>query len=276
MMTAIAMRFLARILLLSALAHEAGEQLMHQEIKGQMRAPVAYACVEMRTESRKQPGEIRSSQLFKRGILYAREGKREVQFVAFEVVDPLHFQDRRYLIKTYEDGRKEELLWLRSERHSRRYPRSDHDWVEASAYQTYDLSEHLDDYSYRLLQDGGRRKRIWALPKEPFQAFYGGLSIELQEIAPGELVYRSIRFFDAKGQPRKEERYFDFIRLGNRWWRPQKIEMEDLQSGYLTRVRLWGWSIQERAGREDRDLFGRLLQGQGSLPCHCTLGKRAQ
>lgn len=275
-MTAIAMRFLTRILLLSALANEAGEKLMHREIEGQVRAPVAYACVEMQTENLKRPGEIRSSRIFQWGILYAREGNQEVQFVAFEVVDPPHFRDRRYLVKTYGDGRKEELLWLKSERRPRRYHRSNSDWVEASTYQVYDLSEHLDEYTYSLLQDGGPRKRIWALPKEPSRIPYGKLSIDLQEIVPGELVYHRIRFFDPKGRPWKEERYFDFVRLGKRWWRPQRVEMEDLQGGYLTRVKLWNWIIQDRAGRGERDLFNRLLQGQGSLPCRCRLGKEAR
>lgn len=148
--------------------------------------------------------------------------------------------------------------------------------MEATTYQVYDLSEHLDEYTYNLLQDGGPQKRIRALPKDPSRSLYGKLSIELQEIASGELVYHRIRFFDPKGQPWKEERYFDFVRLESRWWRPQRMEMEDLQSGYLTKIRLWNWAIRERAGREERDLFNRLLQGQGSLPCRCSLGKETR
>lgn len=136
-----------------AQADELGEKIMHEGIKRQLRAPVSYSCVQMVTEGGGVGRSFRIQRLFKRGVMYLKERDHLVQSVVLDMEEPPDRRGIRYLVRCSDDGSKEELVYLKSERRPRRISHSDLDWVESSTYQFYDLAEHIDDYQYRLLTE---------------------------------------------------------------------------------------------------------------------------
>jgi outer membrane lipoprotein-sorting protein len=119
-------------------------------------------------------------------------------------------------------------------------------------------SQEIEKYKYKFIKDGDLNGRATFVNERYPQYKHSGYTRQLVWIDKQMYQPLKVEFYDRKGELLKTLTYHDYKQYLNQYWRPDRMEMLNHQTGKSTTL-LWS-KYQHRIGLTDRDFDKKSLK----------------